>query len=66
MAILGTFTRAAFNSGKVGIVAANDPFIDLSYVVYMFQYDSMHGKFHSTLKAENGKLVINGKAISLF
>jgi len=59
-------TRAAVTSKKVEIVAINDPFIDLEYMVYMFKYDSTHGPFKGEVKAEGGKLVINGHAITVF
>ncbi|XP_035018627.1 glyceraldehyde-3-phosphate dehydrogenase [Hippoglossus stenolepis] len=59
-------TRAAFISKKVEIVAINDPFIDLEYMVYMFKYDSTHGRFHGEVKVEGDKLVIDGHKISVF
>merc|ERR1712002_1013252 len=57
--------RAAFDSGA-NIVAVNDPFIDLDYMVYMFKYDSTHGRWKGTVEAKDGKLVINGKAVTVF
>jgi len=50
--------RAAMTKPEVSVVAVNDPFIDLNYMVYMFKYDSVHGQFKGEVKANNGKLVI--------
>ena len=32
----------------------------------MFKYDSTHGQYKGEVKAENGKLVIDGHAITIF
>ncbi|XP_055682716.1 glyceraldehyde-3-phosphate dehydrogenase 2 [Lutzomyia longipalpis] len=57
--------RAAIEKGAQ-VVAVNDPFIGLDYMVYMFKFDSTHGRFKGTVAAENGKLVVNGQAITVF
>lgn len=59
-------TRAAVQNSNVEIVAINDPFIDLEYMVYMFKYDSTHGPFKGDVCTGGGKLHINGKAIDVF
>ncbi|MDR3084693.1 MAG: type I glyceraldehyde-3-phosphate dehydrogenase [Christensenellaceae bacterium] len=58
--------RAALESGKIDVVGINDPFIDLDYMVYMLKYDTVHGRFGGTAEAKDGKLVVNGKEISVF
>ncbi|KAI2807735.1 hypothetical protein BLOT_005674, partial [Blomia tropicalis] len=57
--------RAAIEK-NVEVVAVNDPFIDVQYMVYMFRYDSTHGKFKGEVKEEGGLLVVNGRPIQVF
>jgi len=58
--------RNALELDNIDIVAINDPFIDLEYMVYMFKYDSVHGRFKGTIEAKDGKLYIQGKPITVF
>ena len=48
------------------VVGVNDPFVDADYMVYMVKYDTIHGRFDGCVKEENGKLVVNGKAINVY
>ncbi|KAG8770501.1 hypothetical protein FRC12_004222 [Ceratobasidium sp. 428] len=58
--------RNAILHGECDVVAINDPFIDLEYMVYMFKYDSTHGRFKGDVAAKDGKLVINGHSLTVF
>ena len=48
------------------VVAVNDPFITLDYMVYMFKYDSTHGKFKGEVKEDGKFLYVNGNKIVVF
>ncbi|HOQ08301.1 MAG TPA: type I glyceraldehyde-3-phosphate dehydrogenase [Clostridiales bacterium] len=58
--------RAAVNNPEVEVRGINDPFIDLDYMVYMLKYDTVHGQFKGEVYVEDGKLVVNGKKISVY
>jgi len=58
--------RNALHNKEVLVTAINDPFIDLEYMVYMFKYDSVHGRFHGDVHTKDGHLVINGHNIKVF
>jgi len=57
--------RAAVEKGAV-VVAVNDPFIPLDYMVYMFKYDSTHGQFKGEVKEDGKFLYVNGQKITVF
>jgi len=62
--------RAASANTDVEIKAVNDPFMDLTYMVYQLKYDSVHKKFNGTIstKKDGDKefLVVNDKEIAVF
>jgi len=58
--------RNALLTQGIEVVAVNDPFIDLEYMVYMFKYDSVHGRFKGDVHTKDGKLFINDKPIIVY
>ena len=58
--------RYATTLPDVEVVAINDPFLDLDYMMYMLKYDTTHGRFDGQVSKDGDKLVVNGKKISVF
>ncbi|MCL2756245.1 MAG: type I glyceraldehyde-3-phosphate dehydrogenase [Firmicutes bacterium] len=58
--------RDAVTRKDCQVVAINDPFVTPDYAVYMFKYDTIHGRFNGTVHAEDDFLVVNGKKIHFF
>lgn len=51
--------RAALEKGA-NVVAINDPFIGIDYMVYLFKYDSTHGRFKGEVSVSDNTLIVNG------
>ncbi|KAL3660987.1 hypothetical protein V7S43_014002 [Phytophthora oleae] len=58
--------RAAATNPLINIVAINDPFISTTYMEYMLEYDTVHGKFAGSLSHDEKHVYVNGKAIRVF
>jgi len=58
--------RAALQHPDVTVVAVNEPFMDVDYMVYLFKYDSVHGQFKGEVGKHGEKFVVNGKEIAVF
>lgn len=57
---------ASFDKEDIEVVAINDPFIDVEYMVYMIKHDTVHGSFKGEVYSENGELVVNGHHVKVF
>ncbi|MBO5179625.1 MAG: type I glyceraldehyde-3-phosphate dehydrogenase [Clostridia bacterium] len=57
---------ASLDKDGIDVIAINDPFIDVEYMVYMIKHDSIHGQFNGEAYADNGDLVVNGQRIKVF
>jgi len=57
---------ASFDKEGIDVIAINDPFIDVEYMVYMIKHDSVHGQFKGTVEVDGEDLVVNGKRIKVF
>ena len=58
--------RAIASRDDVECVAINDPFLTVDYAKYMFEYDSIHGRFKGEVSVDGDYLVVNGKKIKFF
>jgi glyceraldehyde 3-phosphate dehydrogenase len=60
------FRAAVKQPENFEIMGINDPFINPEYMAYMVKYDSVHGKFDGEISAKDGKLIVNGKEITVY
>ena len=58
------FRAAVQNFSDIEVVGIND-LLEPDYLLYMLQYDSVHGRFKGEASIDNGALVVNGKRIRL-
>jgi glyceraldehyde 3-phosphate dehydrogenase len=52
------------NFSDIEVVAIND-LLEPSYLAYMLQYDSVHGRFKGEVSVDGNTLIVNGKKIRL-
>lgn len=53
--------RAAILNPDIEILCVNDPFMDVTYLRYLLQYDSVHGALKETVVVKDQTLTANGK-----
>lgn len=59
-----TLFRYAYGKGEVEVVAIND-LTDAKALAYLLQYDTTYGKAPFEVHADNGQLIVDGRAIKV-
>ncbi len=49
---------------NIDVVAINDPFLDIEYACYLYNFDTIHGKSKDTAFVKDGKIHVGGHEIS--
>jgi len=68
----GRIGRFVFRSTFLGnkdfskVMAINDPFMSLDYLVYLLKYDSVHGRFPGTVEKVDGGIKVDGHLVKVF
>jgi len=60
--------RAALlrSKGQVLVTAVNDPFLSPDYMAYLFQYDTVHGRWKGNVGHDKENIIIDGHKIRVF
>lgn len=58
--------RAIANRDDVECVAVNDPFLTLDYAKYLFEFDSIHGRYNGDVKIDGEYLIVGNNKIKFF
>jgi glyceraldehyde 3-phosphate dehydrogenase len=66
---IGRFVfRSTFmnNANKANVMAINDPFMSLDYLVYLLKYDSVHGRFPFDVQQADGGITVDGQFVKVY
>eukprot|EP00668_Euglena_longa_P017909 GGOE01022384.1.p1 GENE.GGOE01022384.1~~GGOE01022384.1.p1 ORF type:complete len:334 (-),score=124.12 GGOE01022384.1:281-1282(-) len=58
--------RACLEREDVRVTAINDAFAEPDYMAYMLKYDSVHGRLKTKVSVAEGRLLIDGRPITIF
>jgi glyceraldehyde 3-phosphate dehydrogenase len=57
--------RAGWGSPDIEFIHINDPFMTAATAAHLLEFDSIHGRWQTDIRADNGTLNIDGKLLTL-